>query len=121
MTTSLTWKTKEISVASFYAMLSEISTHRIDCDPIGQRPDVESMSKRQGIMDTVFRGYDFGELKLRTLPEGNDYLYRSIDGGHRKRAIRDYILGKYKLGKNTQCFISGQGRSEEHTSELQSH
>lgn len=108
MTTSLTWKTKEISVATFYSMLSEMSQERIDCDPIGQRPDVESMSKRQGIMDTVFRGYDFGELKLRTLANGKQFLFRSIDGGHRKRAIRDFILGKFKLGKNTQCLIDGE-------------
>jgi hypothetical protein len=108
MTTSLTWKTKEINVATFYSMLSEMSKDRIDCDPIGQRPDVESMTKRQGIMDTVFRGYDFGELKLRTLPDGKDFKYRSIDGGHRKRAIRDFILGKYRLGKNTQCLVDGQ-------------
>lgn len=106
---NLTWKTVEKSVGEFYAMLDNpLSTTRIDCDPVGQRPDIESMTKRQGIMDTVFRGYDFGELKLRTLPEGGEYRYRSIDGGHRKRAIRDFILGKYKLGKNTVCYVNGQ-------------
>ncbi len=65
---SITWTTKEYSVANFYSMLNPISENRIDCDPVGQRPDVESMTKRQGIIDTVLRGYDFGELKLRAIP-----------------------------------------------------
>ena len=60
---SLTWKLREISIASFHGMLSPTSIEQIDCDPVGQRPDVESISKRQGIIDTVIRGYDFGELK----------------------------------------------------------
>jgi hypothetical protein len=102
----LTWKTEEVSVANFFTMLEPISKTRIDCDPVGQRPDIESMSKRQGIIDTVFRGYDFGELKLRTIPEG-EYKYRSIDGGHRKRAIRDYINNRFKTGKNTVCYVNG--------------
>ena len=78
---SLTWESKEFSIASFYNKLSSISTERIDCDPVGQRPDVESMFKKQGIIDTVIRGYDFGELKLRKLIKSidNHYSMRSID------------------------------------------
>ena len=106
MTTTLTWQTKEFPIAVFYSMLSEISPERIDCDPVGQRPDIESMDKRQGIMDTIFRGYDFGEIKLRTLIN-DTYRYRSIDGGHRKRAIRDFISGKFRLGKDTKVLIDG--------------
>jgi hypothetical protein len=102
----LSWTSKEQSIASFYTMLNPISDNRIDCDPVGQRPDIESMSKRQGIIDTIFRGYDFGELKLRTLLDGH-YRYRSIDGGHRKRSIRDYINNRFKTGKQTVCYVNG--------------
>ena len=106
---SLTWKLREISIASFHSMLSPISTERIDCDPVGQRPDVESMSKKQGIIDTVIRGYDFGELKLRKLIKSidNHYSMRSIDGGHRKRAVRDFIENKFKTNRSTIAYING--------------
>ena len=64
---NLTWQTKEVPIGTFYTMITPLSEELIDCDPVGQRPDVESLSKKQGIIDTVIRGYDFGELKLRTL------------------------------------------------------
>ena len=104
---SLTWESKEFSIASFYNKLSSISTERIDCDPVGQRPDAESMSKKQGIIDTVIRGYDFGELKLRKLVKSidNHYSMRSIDGGHRKRAVRDFIDNKFKTNRSTIAYI----------------
>ena len=108
---SLTWTSKEYSIATFYTQLNSLSESKIDCDPVGQRPDIESMSKRQGIIDTVIRGYDFGELKLRTLVEAvrlaTSFKYRSIDGGHRKRAIRDFINNKFKTNRNTICTIDG--------------
>lgn len=108
---ALNWTTSEYTISTFYSMLSELSTARIDCDPIGQRPDIESMSKRQGIIDTVIRGYDFGELKMRTLnailQKECGYNFRSIDGGHRKRAVRDFIQNKFKTGKYTVAIVDG--------------
>ena len=104
---ALTWISKEYAIANFYNMLTPMSEERIDCDPVGQRPDVESMSKRQGIIDTVIRGYDFGELKLRRIRDGH-YKFRSIDGGHRKRAVRDFIDNKFKTNRNTSCVIEGK-------------
>jgi hypothetical protein len=101
--------TSNQTIASFYSKLDHLSKERIDCDPVGQRPDIESMSKRQGIIDTILRGYDFGELKLRTLPEAVrkalGYKFRSIDGGHRKRAIRDFIENKFKTGSYTVAVL----------------
>lgn len=106
---NLVWKTIELPIGEFIVMVTDpMSVLRIDVDPIGQRPDIESLLKKQGILDTVFRGYDFGELKLRTLENDPEFKYRSIDGGHRKRAIRDFVQGKFKLGKNTQCFVDGK-------------
>ena len=103
---NMTWTTKELTVATFCTMLNPISKEQIECDPVGQRPDVESLSKKQGIIDTLIRGFDFGELKLRTLLN-NIFAYRSIDGGHRKRAIRDFINNKFKTNKNTFCYVDG--------------
>lgn len=108
----LCWQTKEVSIGTFCAMISPLSTELIDTDPEGQRPDIESLSKKQGIIDTVLRGYDFGELKLRTLVEAvriaTSFKYRSIDGGHRKRSIRDFINNKFKTGRNTVAYVNGQ-------------
>lgn len=107
---TITWTNKEYSIATFYNMLNPISDSRIDCDPVGQRPDIESMSKRQGIIDTVLRGYDFGELKLRTITKAlnKHYRFRSIDGGHRKRAVRDFIDNKFKTNRSTVAYINGE-------------
>lgn len=105
------WKTIEMPIGTFYSMLDEFSPDRMDSDPKGQRPDVESLDKKQGIIDTVVRGYDIGELKLRTLTDKvhkeTGFKYRSIDGGHRKRAIRDFIKGRFKTNKHTVAYVNG--------------
>lgn len=109
---TLTWQTRELPVGTFYTMITPLSEEYIDCDPKGQRPDIESLSKKQGIIDTVIRGYDFGELKLRTLTEAvhriTNFKYRSIDGGHRKRAVRDFINNKFRTSRNTVAIVNGQ-------------
>lgn len=107
----LSWEQAVMTVKEFYDRLKNTSLSQIDCDPVGQRPDIESLSKRQGIIDTVLRGYDFGELKLRTLNENlhrsTGFLYRSIDGGHRKRALRDFIENKFKTHKDSVAIVNG--------------
>lgn len=109
--TALSWTQSLMTIEQFYAHLSAISTSQIDCDPVGQRPDVESLDKSQGIIDTVIQGFDFGELKLRTLiaaiRKATNFKYRSIDGGHRKRAIRNFIEGRFKTGKDTVATVNG--------------
>ena len=42
----LCWQTKEVSIGTFCAMISPLSTELIDTDPEGQRPDIESLSKK---------------------------------------------------------------------------
>jgi hypothetical protein len=107
----LTWKSQEMPIGTLYNMLDEFSAERIDENPVGQRPDVESLEKQQGIIDTIIRGFDIGELKLRTLVEAvriaTGFKYRSIDGGHRKRGIRDFIKGKFKTAKYTVAYVNG--------------
>ena len=104
MAAHISWYIEEVNIGTFYHMLSPTSSVRIDCDPVGQRPDIESITKRQGIIDTIIRGFDIGELKLREVVTGQ-YRRRSVDGGHRKRAVRDFMDGKFKTHKNTFCQI----------------
>ena len=42
----LNWKSQEMPIGTLYTMLDEFSTERIDENPIGQRPDVESIDKQ---------------------------------------------------------------------------
>jgi hypothetical protein len=112
MSHTFTWKPVTFAIHKFYEYLSPASDKRIECDPVGQRPDVESLDKKQGIVDTIIRGYDFGELKLRTLSDevvqSTTFKFRSIDGGHRKRAIRDFMEGKFKTHRDTVSFVDGK-------------
>jgi hypothetical protein len=83
----------------------------IDCDPLSQRPDVESLEKMQGIINSVLLGYDICEIALRTMDKTKSnvsYEYRSIDGGHRKRAILKFFNNRFKTGPNTVVWIEGE-------------
>lgn len=109
MNQPLHWNTNEWNVAQYITKLNPTEPDNIDVDPIGQRPDIESLEKKQGIIQTVIMGYDIGEIKLRKLLNDKDgYGHRSVDGGHRKRAIRDFINNKFKTGKDTYANINGQ-------------
>ena len=103
----LSWHTQEWIVAQFMAKLNPTDEDHIDVDPIGQRPDIESLDKKQGIIDTMLRGFDFGEIKLRKLTNDKEFGMRSVDGGHRKRAVRDFINNKFKTGKDTVATVDG--------------
>ena len=99
------WKSEVKSIAKF---LTEVGI--IDCNPIGQRLDVGSLSKKQGIIRAVLFGNDICELALRHMDKeklGVTHEFRSIDGGHRKRAIQEFYNGKFKTGSNTVVYIDG--------------
>ena len=99
------WKTELKSIAKF---LTEVGI--IDCNPIGQRLDVGSLSKKQGIIRSILFGNDICELALRHMDKekyGVTHEFRSIDGGHRKRAIQEFYNGKFRTGSNTVVYIDG--------------
>ena len=80
----------------------------IDCDPLSQRPDVESLPKSQGIIRSILLGYDICEIALREMDREKinvTYRFRSIDGGHRKRAIIAYFANKFGLGPDVICHV----------------
>jgi hypothetical protein len=80
-----------------------------DCSPIGQRLSrdphlslvkVETKTKSKEIINVIlYYNMDMGTI---TVHEPNadypsDYRIESIDGGHRKRAIRDFFYNKFPL------------------------
>lgn len=89
------------------------NSHNIDRNPVGQRPDSEDLDKKQGIIRSIFKNIDICEIsirKMKKLPDGTyeyDFVYRSVDGGHRKRSIKEFVDGEFKTGAYTEVFIDG--------------
>jgi len=85
----------------------------IDCNPVGQRPPVESPNtpnKSRAIIKSILEGNDICEIAVREMNRENhvvSYRYRSIDGGHRKRAIISFFANKFALGSNVTCYVDG--------------
>ena len=99
------WKMELKTIAKFL-----VESGIIDCNPVGQRLDVGSTRKKQGIIRSILTGNDICELALRHMDKnipGVTHEYRSIDGGHRKRAILEFTAGKFKTGSDTFVFIDG--------------
>jgi hypothetical protein len=100
------WEIKLKTIAQF---LVEAGT--IDCNPVGQRLDVGSLSKKQGIIRSIIESNDICELALRHMnTELLDvtHEYRSIDGGHRKRGILEFCNNQFETGPETYFFIDGK-------------
>ena len=71
---------------------------KIDCQPIGQRlPITTGNDKREGIIDTIKRLIDIGQITLVKNENNPKYDYDSVDGGHRKRYIYEYVTNKFKI------------------------
>ena len=65
------------------------------------RPDVYDMLKKQAIACYAIYGWSFGQITLRQVKRykiGATYVsYEVIDGGHRVRAIRQFIANEFNL------------------------
>lgn len=68
----------------------------IDCQPVGQRLDTTpGPEKREGIIGAIMDGINIGEITICESPDNpQGFKFESIDGGHRKRYIFDYIKSK---------------------------
>lgn len=100
------WKVEVKPITKFL-----IEAGIIDCDPLSQRPDVENLEKSQGIIRSILLGYDICEIALRTMDKTKlnvTYEYRSIDGGHRKRAILKFFNNRFKTGPKTVVWVDGE-------------
>ena len=69
----------------------------IDCQPVGQRlPVTVGPEKREGIINAILLGIDIGQITLTSILDSK-YDYESVDGGHRKRYIWQYLNNKFKV------------------------
>jgi len=72
-----------------------------DCNPIGQRPAVHvspNNAKSVAIIESILYNIDIGNITLVDVrDEPTKYVWESLDGGHRKRAIRDYRDGLFSV------------------------
>jgi len=68
----------------------------VDTQPVGQRLEVTTdTEKSEGIITSIIDNINIGEITVCASPENPEgYAYESIDGGHRKRAIINYITGR---------------------------
>lgn len=73
--------------------------YNIDCQPVGQRLPVYSKgnAKAIGILSTLLSGFDIGTITMMKLDPDSEYEFESIDGGHRKRALWDYLNNRFKV------------------------
>ena len=111
---------KKRDVKTFQLSIEKYNTYialRADLNPIGQRNERTKLfeatgrkpSKSQSIIGAIFEGADLCEIQLaiRTSIGGYWESYKdfkaaeSLDGGHRKRAIRDFIAGKFPTHKTS--------------------
>lgn len=74
---------------------------KIDCNPIGQRPPVPDNNdeKKQGIIKSILDGINLGEITIvkNFKTKVFKFIYESLDGGHRKRYIWDYMNNRFTV------------------------
>jgi hypothetical protein len=95
--TKPTFSRKVMSIQEF--VLDLLPT--VDCSPIGQRlpvhSDVQNM-KSEAIIISILSNIDIGNITLVDVSgEPTTWIWESLDGGHRKRAIRDFFQGKFTV------------------------
>ena len=84
-----------VNIRHFYNVIEPIT----DCNPIGQRPAVYlniDNIKNVEIIQSIILGIDITQITLVKISD-KKYKYESLDGGHRKRAIKAYIAGDFRV------------------------
>jgi len=113
----LKYTSSESTVQEFSSNLSEQGGFaKINPNPIGQRPPVQKgFNKSREIIETMLRGISCGTITLRDISEDEasqvfypGQKYHIIDGGHRGRAIRDFVKGKFDIKLGGQSFYFQQ-------------
>lgn len=87
---------QNMTVREFHSNLLTIT----DCNPIGQRPAIfisKNNKKSVQIIESMLTGVDITSITLVDVKdEPTKWQWESLDGGHRKRAIRDYMAGEFR-------------------------
>ena len=88
---------KFLSIFDFYTNWYK----KIDCNPIGQRPPVpdKDNSKKEGIIRSILWGINLGEITIvkNYVSKALKFIYESLDGGHRKRYIWQYMNNEFSV------------------------
>lgn len=85
---------EEMTIAEWMKNYQQKTDHQ----PVGQRlPTDYTTTKAEKIILNIWKGGNVGAITLCEV-DTEQYQYESIDGGHRKRAIRDYIAGHFSVG-----------------------
>tara|TARA_B110000495_G_C23012659_1_gene599172 strand:- start:19 stop:1398 length:1380 start_codon:yes stop_codon:yes gene_type:complete len=112
-------KKSHVTVEEF---IKQIDT--IDCMPVGQRLPVYSPNNEKSIaiITNMWEGIDIGTITLTTLNRKqkrtakalNKKVFKkeSIDGGHRKRAISDYMLDLFPIDGKVWSELSDEQQQE---------
>ena len=73
----------------------EMYLEKVDHQPIGQRLPVDPTDdKSQSILFSLIEGDGIGQITMCDVKGHKIYKWESIDGGHRKRALRDFLRNK---------------------------
>lgn len=92
---------KSLSISE---LVAKISRKEINANPVGQRISTDSklFKKSNGIIISILEGSDIGEITVIEKPDGSWIV---IDGGHRSRAIFEFINGTFALPKNSNIVL----------------
>ena len=72
----------------------------LDLNPITQRPAIHiepDNKKSVGIIESILSGISLGVITIVENGDGYEFKWESLDGGHRKRAIYDFINDKFSV------------------------
>jgi|SaaInlV_100m_DNA_2_1039680.scaffolds.fasta_scaffold04852_4 hypothetical protein len=81
----------------------------VDCNPVGQRPSVQNSgdnSKSISIIESMISipAINIGQVTITRVYD-SIYKYESIDGGHRKRAILEFLAGEFKVKVDGELYF----------------
>ena len=105
------FETKSISILEFVTDWYPIT----DCSPVGQRLPVYTQpgnQKDQAIILSILNGISMGTITLVCVEdEPGKWVWESLDGGHRKRAIRAYMNNEFSVNGKFYAELSDEERA----------
>lgn len=91
------WKKEFITISEYYNKLYK----QIECNPIGQRPPVPDYQniKKEGIIRSILWRINIGEITIvrNVASMLSKFIWDSLDGGHRKRYIWEYMNNEFTV------------------------